>query len=368
MRPHGLFALVIAALLGLIPVRALAAPGVRALRIRNDAAFAVVGASGKQVKLTVDPELQRAAERLLERSGAPEAAIVASDVRTGRILAWASRGDRDYVVTPLAPSASLFKLVTASALLEENKVTPASTVCYTGGERAITQRELSAKGATCTSFGDALGYSINAVFSRLADRHLSASDLRRKALDLGFAGRVPIDIPVGASEVDIPEDELGFARAAAGFWSGRLTPLGALFAMQTIANDGERVRLSLLDRGGEPLRVVEGRGLGGREARMMRQMLQITTRRGTCAKAFRKPDGTRALGTMPVAAKTGTLVGTIPGQKGKPRMFSWFASFAPADRPQIAVAVMLSNGVKWRTKANLVGRELLETYFAARKK
>jgi cell division protein FtsI/penicillin-binding protein 2 len=90
-------------------------------------------------------------------------------------------------------------------------------------------------------------------------------------------------------------------------------------------------------------------------------MLEVTTRRGTCAKAFRKPDGSRALGAMPVAAKTGTLVG------GKPsRMFSWFASFAPSDRPEIAVAVMLANDITWRTKANLVGRELLEIYFGRR--
>ncbi|AKT39082.1 penicillin-binding transpeptidase domain-containing protein [Chondromyces crocatus] len=369
MRPHGLYALVLAVFfLGATPARALAAPGVRALKVRSDGAFAVVGTSGRQVRLTVDPALQRAAERLLDRAGAPEAAIVASDVRTGRILAWASRGDRDYVVTPLAPSASLFKLVTASALLEAKKVSPSSTVCYTGGEHAITQRELDARGASCTSFGEAIGYSINAVFARLASKHLDASDLQRKALDLGFAGKVPIDVPALASEVEIPESGLGLARAAAGFWSGRLTPLGALFAMQTIANDGERVRLSLIDRGEAPERVVEGRGLGAREAKMMREMLQITTRRGTCAKAFRKPDGSRALGTMPVAAKTGTLVGSIPGRKGQPRMFSWFASFAPANRPEIAVSVMLSNGLKWRTKANLVGRELLENYFAERRR
>lgn len=369
MRPQGsvFLALALAAVLGLLAVPRVAAaatPGVRALRVRGDAAFAVVAASGQPARLTVDPELQRAAERLLERSGAPEGAIVASDVRTGRILAWASRGDRDYVVTPLAPSASLFKLVTASALLEANKVMPATSVCFTGGERGITRRELDARGAACVPFGDALGRSINAVFARLAHRHLDAATLRRKARDLGFAGPVPIDVPAAPSEVEIPDGELGLARAAAGFWSGRLTPLGALFAMQTIANDGERVRLQLLDRGRDPLRVVEGRGLGAREARLMREMLQITTRRGTCAKAFRKPDGSRALGSMPVAAKTGTLVGSIPGRKGEARMFSWFASFAPADRPEIAVSVMLSNGIKWRTKANLVGREFLEAYFA----
>ena len=51
------------------------------------------------------------------------------------------------------------------------------------------------------------------------------------------------------------------ARAAAGFWNGKLTALGALFAMQTIANDGERIRLSIVDRGAPPARVPTGRAI-----------------------------------------------------------------------------------------------------------
>lgn len=358
--------LTLAVALGLAAPAAAAPLGVRALRVTEEAAFGAVGSSSKPVRLTLDPDLQRAAMRLLARSGAVEGAIVASDVRTGRVLAWASRGGRDYVATPFAPSASLFKIVTAAALLEGGKVTPATRACYTGGEHGITARDLEGRGAICTTVGEALGHSVNLVFARLAKDHLSAADLRRKARDLGFLGEVPIDVPVGASTVEIPEDPLGLARTAAGFWSGRLSPLGALFAMQTIANDGERVRLTLIE--GAP-RVSDGRGLTAAGARTLRQMLQVTTRRGTCAKAFRRPDGTRALGSMPVAAKTGTLVGALPGGKAGPggggdaRMFSWFTAFAPADRPEIAVVVMLGNGLKWRTKANIVGRAVLEAHF-----
>ncbi|WP_437668953.1 penicillin-binding transpeptidase domain-containing protein [Sorangium sp. So ce131] len=374
MRSRLFLALAAALSVWVAPATASPAPrGVRHLHVAGGAVHATVGASSKPVRLTLDPELQRAAERLLARSGAPEAAIVASDVRTGRILVWASRGERDYVATPLAPSASLFKLVTAAALLEGGKVNIATPVCYTGGESAIRARDLEGRGDTCTVFGEALGRSINGVFARLASQHLTAEDLRRKARDLGFDGEVPIDVAVAPSTIEIPADALGRARAAAGFWSGRLSPLGALFAMQTIANDGERVPFSLLASPGAAARGRDGagplaeRGAGGRGlrpdvARTLRSMLEVTTRRGTCAKAFRKPDGTRALGAMPVAAKTGTLVGGRPS-----RMFSWFASFAPSDRPEIAVSVMLANDITWRTKANLVGRELLEIYFGQKR-
>jgi penicillin-binding protein A len=89
-------------------------------------------------------------------------------------------------------------------------------------------------------------------------------------------------------------------------------------------------------------------------------MMQITTRSGTAAKAFRR--GRRpSLDGVAVAAKTGTLIGDKPT-----RMYSWFAGFAPADAPEVAVAVVLANDVVWRMKGNEVGREVLADYFRER--
>lgn len=329
---------------------------VRRTRITEGAVYAPIGPGGAEVKLTLEPRLQRAAERLLARSGAHEGAVVASDVRTGRILAWASRGARDYVAEPFAPSASVFKIATAAALLEGGRVTPATRECYEGGEHEIKPADLERRGSACASLADAMGHSINLVIARLAKKHLSPADLRREAEILGFSGEVPIDVPVGGSVLRIPDDPFGMARASAGFWNGQLSPLGALYAMQTIANDGERVRFSLVDHRGAA-RVSAGRALSPATARALGRMLEITTRRGTAAKAFHRPDGRPYL-DVPVSAKTGTLIGGA-----RPRMYSWFAAFAPSTKPEIAITVMLGNDLRWRTKANIMGRELLEAYF-----
>lgn len=333
----------------------------RQVTVRGGAAFAPIGPGGSEARLTLDPALQREATRLLAQTGAHEGAIVASDTRTGRILAWASRGSRDYVSAAFAPSASLFKLVTTKALLESGKATPGTRECFTGGEHAIEPRDLEVRGSTCSSLGDALGHSLNLVFARLAKKHLTPDELRRNAQELGMSGAVPIDVPIAASTVEIPDDPFGMARASAGFWNGKLSPLGALFAMQTIANEGERIKLTLLDHGGAAPRISAGRVMSAQVARSMTQMLELTTRRGTAAKAFTLEGGARALPGVGVAAKTGTLIGGHPK-----RMYSWFAAFAPSSRPEIAVTVMLGNDLRWRTKANLVGRQLLEAYFGAR--
>jgi penicillin-binding protein A len=319
------------------------------------------GHGGASVKLTIDPALQRAAQALLVKSRAHEGAIVMSDVRTGKVLVWASRGGSvDNVSAPVAPSASLFKVVTAAALLESGKVTRATRQCYAGGEGRIEREDLHddrSRDNRCTTMGDALGHSVNLVFARLAIKHLTPESLRGEAEQLGIGSDIPADVRVPRSAVKIPSDELGMARAAAGFWNGKLSPLSALFLMQTIANQGERVELSIIDDDHATPRSA-GRALKPGTARALTRMLEVTTRTGTSAKVFRREDGTRVLNVR-VAGKTGTLVG------GKPvRWYSWFAGFAPSRHPQVAISVLLANDVKWWAKGNEIAREMLEAYFA----
>jgi len=317
------------------------------------------GGSGAH-RLTVDPELQAVAEKLLAKARPHEGAIVMSDVRTGKILVWASRGGGDMVSTPLAPSASVFKVVTAATLLESHKVSPATRQCYSGGEHGIEEEDLHddrSRDDRCTTLGDALGHSVNLVFARLALKHLKPEALRTEAEQLGIGADIPIDIRVPRSPLRIPDDELGFGRAAAGFWNGKMSALSALFLMQTIANKGERTGLSILADGGAPAGSPD-RAMRVSTANTLIRMLEVTTRSGTSAKVFHDEDGHRVFPKMNVAGKTGTLVG------GKPtRMFSWFAGFAPSRHPKVAISVMLANDVKWWTKGNMVAREMLEAYF-----
>ena len=313
-------------------------------------------------RLTLEPELQIRVLRALDESRAPSGGIVVSDVRTGRVLAWASRGPGDGVSEPTAPSASVFKLVTATALLEGHKVSPSTRQCYSDAEHGITEDDLreGARDVGCMPFGDALGFSINGVFARLATRYLSPGDMRRTAEIFGFGSKVPIDMDASFGDATIPSDRLGLARASAGFWNAKLSPLGAVFAMQTIANGGEKIRLHVHDTGGPTPRVSLGRAMSRETALALTRMLEVTTRRGTAAKAFH-PKGAPPLGVS-VAGKTGTLVGGHPS-----RMYSWFTGFAPVHNPEIAVAVMLANDVSWWSKGNQIARRVFEAYLETKK-
>lgn len=324
--------------------------------------------------LTLDPKLQRDVETLLRRSRAPEAAAVVIDVKTGKVLAWSSvdAKGRDLVSEPYGPPASLFKIVTAAALLEHSKVRSTTRQCYVGGHRAVYLRDLrksGAGGATCSTFFSSVGYSHNLVMAGLAVRFLEPDHLRSMATKLGANGSVPIDVQVGSGTCGVPSSKEGMAGAAAGFGPGKLTPLEAAYMMTIIARDGRRPPIHLLDhtlgtdgsRKAVPTpRVNRARAVRTSTARELRRMMQVTVREGTAAKAFRDNKGNRYLGrTHAGGGKTGTLSG------GKPtRMFSWYAGYAPSNDPEVAVAVMLANEPRWWRKGNAVARDVLRAYFA----
>jgi len=138
---------------------------------------------GSTATLTLDPGLQRAAQRLLAQARPREGAVVAVDPKTGRVLAWAGvRGgspDPGVATGTLAPAASLFKIVTTTALLEK-KVPVDRTVCIHGGSSVIREEHLHRPRegqALCGPFGDALGRSRRAVFAQPATRFLHREEL-----------------------------------------------------------------------------------------------------------------------------------------------------------------------------------------------
>jgi cell division protein FtsI/penicillin-binding protein 2 len=90
----------------------------------------------------------------------------------------------------------------------------------------------------------------------------------------------------------------------------------------------------------------------------LREMLVDTTRRGTARSAFRDPRGRPLLGPVRVAGKTGSLSGHDPDGR-----YEWFAGIAPADEPEVAVAVVLVQGDLWWRNASQVAAATLKAHF-----
>jgi cell division protein FtsI/penicillin-binding protein 2 len=341
-------------------------------RTRVDQRFVVPLEGDKQAVLTLDPDLDTFMKQLLERYEVPYGGVVAVEPQTGKLLAYVSHSSaepaaRDHVRDASPPAASLFKLVTSAALLEHG-VVPETSTCYHGGASGLTMAELVDNpklDTACLSFSQALGWSVNAVFGKLALQRLDPKTLGRYAGAFGFGEALPFDLPTQPSVIDIPTSQVEFARTAAGFWHMRLSPLHAAMMAATIANQGKMMRPLLVDRvldqkgktvlKSEP--VVHRSVLERRTADQIARMMRLTVTSGTAKKFFFDDHGNPFLPGVEVAAKTGTL------SKERPyRGYTWWVGFAPASAPKIAVAALVVNSPKWRIKAGYVGREALRHY------
>ena len=325
--------------------------------------------------LTLKPNLQRAAHKVLKRAKARAGAVVVMDME-GRVLAFAGsrlqKGSQqtDYALptSVWAPAASVFKLVTAAALLDAG-VGPKRKVCYHGGLRSVVRSNLAdspARDNRCANFSKALARSQNAVFAKLVHRHLSPTRLATFAQALGFDSAPEFAVPCEANRFDLPTEPLAFARAAAGFWHSELSPLGGASLATTIATGGINRRPHIVEayvtNAGtrHPVSVEPGtRVLKSRIARTMSRMMVATTTTGSGRKGFRDRRGRPYLRDIRVAGKTGTLSRKAPHYT----QYSWFVGFAPADRPQYAVAVILGNAELWHIKAHTGARMVLQRAF-----
>jgi len=344
-------------------------PDLRAMRLDPSLGRFVAPVAGGRAVLTVDARLQERLERFLSEYQTPYGAVVLLEPRTGRVVALAEHaqadgGRRGFALRAAAPAASVFKIVTSAALLEQG-VLPDESVCYHGGRHRLQPRLLDddpRRDRSCVTLASAFGKSTNVVFAKLADRGLSPELLRTEAQRFLFNAPIPLGEGLEVSRADIPQDAFGLAQTAAGFGEVRLSPLHGALLASIVANRGLLVPPRIVDVAdgaegpgeAEPIRVVD-ESIAGALAEMMRR----TVTDGTARRVFRRAGG--PLRGVSVAGKTGSLADRNPY-----RDWSWFVGYAPVENPQIAVAAVVGNGTVWRVRAPLVAREALSDWFAAR--
>jgi peptidoglycan glycosyltransferase len=349
-------------------------------------------AAGGSARLTLVPDLQEAAEKHLAENKIPYGAVVMISIPDGRILALAGRSELDPRMGPVdlalkawAPAASVFKIVPAAALVTAGGIGPDTKACFSGGLHGIDPEDLRDNprlDKQCESLKVAVGRSQNLVLAKLALKHLSRSSLGRTARSFGFGYRIPFVADLDASAVEMPSDDLEFARAAAGFYHSSMSPLHGALIAATVANDGLMPSPVLVaratDKSGKPQPIPRRparKVLEAKIAHMLGAMMETTVTMGTARTAFRDRRGRKFL-PFPVAGKTGSL--NYRGHRGDPPkppaglvsnylQYNWFVGYAPYGKPKVAFAAIVANPAKWRIKATYLARRMLEAWWAKEK-
>ncbi|MBU0700854.1 hypothetical protein KKE26_06135 [bacterium] len=328
----------------------------------------------KRAISTLLPFLQNTAVDLFQQYKIPVGAVVALDPSTGAILAMASKGnDSLNHHLPLAlsssyPAASIFKIVTLSAALEHETIHPDDILKATKRLKYDGKwiQDSSNVHIGPISVGGALSKSCNTAFAAMAV-DVGYPHLEEYAAKFGFNSKLGLDIPIEVSSAIISDETYNIAASGAGFGDINMSPLHGALIAASIANKGQVMKPTLIKQ----IVDTEGRVLTIPASQVMRtpitsetaeiiktMMIQTVHGEGNAHKAFYDRRGNPYIPGIKIAGKTGSL-----SCKTQPKNCTWFVGFAPADDPEIAIAVLIVNYDTWRAKACTVTRKLLEAYF-----
>jgi penicillin-binding protein A len=293
---------------------------------------------GAPVKTTIDPNLQEAAVAALAgRFGG----VAVLDARNGDVRALAGQA-----FSAPQPPGSTFKTITTTAALEKGVVSLDDEFEITDGATVGGRFIENANGEFCGgTFREAFAESCNADFAPLGPK-IGNDDMVAAAESFGFNSPPTLYAQRIVEEVEpemstIPEEigeEVDLGVTAIGQGEVLATPLQMASVVQTIANDGVR----------EPTSVLANAKLRP-EAGPVRVMSEKVADELTELMIGVVTGGTGYAGAIPeaqVAGKTGTAeLGPKPGEEEaenpEQRKDAWFVAFAPAEKPRLAVGVLL---------------------------
>ena len=338
--------------------------------------------AGKDLTLTLDLDLQRAADEAL--GTVAKGAIVALDPRTGAVRAMASKPKYDPNIfsrnintaewkflnrteAPLLnralqgfPPASTFKIVTTAAGIESGLMNAKSTLptfnsfCYAG----MCYGDHGSFGAI--GFPLALAVSSNSFYYQVGLK-VGEAELFKAARRFGYGSYTGIELKTEESpgllgdaawkkqvlkEAWTPVDTI---TSAIGQGALQVTPLQMARLYAAVANGGNLVTPHLVE--GKHVPKPQGMGLKADTIKMLHQGLRRAVTEGT-AKVLADPN-------LPaVAGKTGT------GEDPPRPDHAWFGGYAPAEKPQLVIVAFAENsgGYGGTVSAPMV-KKLMEVFF-----
>ncbi len=337
---------------------------------------------GRNIALSIDLDLQLAAEAAMESMADEDGiriagAAVAIDVRTGEVLAMASKPDynlNDFTprlgsaaakkieeegawlnraIQGLYPPGSTFKILTAVAAFRSGVLEPDTEVVCHGvmrvGNRLFPCHDRHAHGPI--SFPDAIAKSCNIFFytEGIAAGPQSLADNARR---FGLGQRTGIELPYESGRMNIADPAWKKENRGEGWTDGDtanmsigqgfllFSPLQMACFAASIARGELHTPPSILhDPARPPLRTEEIGLTAAQHATLIEGMVR-TVQIGTARRLKLIPE-LRSLG---IAGKTGTA--QVPNPKGGRQLnIAWFVGFAPADSPRIAIAVAMEGHV-----------------------
>ncbi len=359
----------------------------------------------RPIYATFDRDFQKSVQQIL---GGRKGAIVVLDAHTGAVRGLASGPgfDPNIFIGPAGavgrsqvladphrplfnratlgtyPSASVFKIVTMATALEKGGMDPTQTSFYCPGYwdglgESYRKGCWKEEGHGNITLADGLTASCDVVFYAVGQAldGIGPDLLPQMAREFGFGTPTGIEGVMEESGL-VPDPAWKENAIGENWWVGDtinlsigqgyllVTPLQIARMIAAVGNGGTLYRPYVIERIGPageviPEQVTRPEAVGtlpistGHLTAIQKALLGVTTRPiGTAPHRF-------AGLSIPVAGKTGTA--EVGGPETVPH--SWFAAYAPADDPEIAIAVIVENAGEGSTVAAPLTRQVIEAYY-----
>ena len=363
---------------------------------------------GKRIQLTIDYDLQKAAEDGFRAGGFNGAALI-MDPKTGEVLTqvslpaydpndfasgidrakWAAlntdklRPLQNRTIQGRYSPGSTFKIVVATAALEEGLITPDFTVNCSGGASFYGRyyKCWNKNGHHTMDLRHALEQSCNVYFYTIGNM-LGVDKIHKWAEKLGVSGKTGIDLP-NEQESLVPSTEWKRQRTGEKWYAGEtisvaigqgqvsVTPAGMAKMIATVANGGTPITphvIRAVDEG-QGWKMVPPPAVADRVAfrpdtlaALHDGLWMVVNGRGTGGRArINGRDVSGKTGTAQVISNEGKL--RARGSEMDLRDHGWFVFYAPRDNPEIA-GVIFAEHAEHGAEGAPIAKHVIETYFA----
>lgn len=323
-----------------------------------------------RITTTIDIDIQKGIEDLTEREGMKEGAVVVLDTRNADIVAMVSRpfynpehvipneGQWESRALKAVTPGSIFKLVTAAAILENGLSTPEEHFHCDGeyGKFGLSCWKKGGHGAV--SLREGFAKSCNVVFATLAER-LSAEQLSNTASALGFGETVgwssqqflglrsfaPLDHEekgtVFSGSVDASDAGVR-VQTGIGQRDAAISPLQAANAIVTLLHGGMKTKPRIVKQvryaNGQLLQdtvplITSGGSISRETSSILLEWMEQVVQDGTGSSSLKNRKWS-------LAGKSGTAQ---VQHKGRTRNNQWFIGYGPVEKPRYAAAVLVEN-------------------------
>ena len=329
-----------------------------------------------RIDTSLDIELQEFLIKKLDLDTSRYIGIVGMDPATGKVLSMVGFDKTDPSNNPCVdsrfPAASIFKIVTASAVVEKCGFQPGSKLSYNGKKHTLYKSQLKDRRNRYTNritFRDSFAQSVNPVFGKIGAHYLGKNTLEKYAEAFDFNKDIDFEIEIAPSFVNLSDEPYQWAEVACGFNNKtKMSPLHGAMMASAIINQGSIMEPTvvdqIIDEKGEIIYrnrlVTINQAITPRASDILNQLMAATIRSGTCKKAFRGYRKDKILSKLNIGGKTGSI-----DNKSHDARYDSFVGFAEEkDGPKkIALSVVVAHEKYIGLRASYYARIAMKKYF-----